>query len=181
MNIIAISGSLRKGSYNTMLVRALAKLAPAYMHIEMVEIGNFPLYNADDEAAYPAVVQAIKDKIAKADGIIIATPEYNRSLPGVLKNAIDWISRPYGNNSFAGKHILIAGVSSGKIGTAVAQSHLKQMLLYLSADVIGQPELYLGPSKSVFDEEGNILEDSTRQLLTKALEKLASRAASSDT
>lgn len=175
MNIIAISGSLRKGSYNTMLIRALAKLAPEGMQIEIAEIGNLPLYNSDNEAEFPAVAQALKDKIGKADGIIIATPEYNRSIPGVLKNAIDWASRPYGKNSFAGKPILVAGVSGGQIGTAVAQSHLRQIMLHLDADVIGQPELYLGPASEIFSAEGNIMSDSTKELLTKALGVLADR------
>lgn len=175
MNIIALSGSLRKGSYNTMLVRAFAKLAPENMKIEIAEIADLPLYNQDDEAAFPSVVQALKDKIAAADGIIIATPEYNRSIPGILKNTIDWVSRPYGQNAFAKKPVLVAGVSSGKIGTAVAQSHLRGILLYLEADVIGQPELYLGPAKELFDEEGNINNESTKELLTKALGALSNR------
>lgn len=177
MNIIAISGSLRKDSYNTMLVRALSKLALADMKIEVAEIGNLPLYNSDDEATFPATAQALKDKIAAADGLIIATPEYNRSIPGVLKNAIDWLSRPYGKNSFARKPVLVAGVSGGKIGTAVAQSHLRQILLHLDANIIGQPELYLGPASEIFDEEGDITDDSTKELLTKALGVLAERAA----
>lgn len=176
MNIIAISGSLRKTSSNTALLRAFQSLAPEDMHIEIVEIGTLPLYDQDDEAAYPAVAQALKDKVGAADGIIIATPEYNRSIPGVLKNAIDWLSRPYGKNSFAKKPVLVAGVSSGKIGAALAQAHLRQVLLYLDADVIGQPELYLGPAKELFDAEGNLMNDSTKELLGKALETLKSRA-----
>ena len=175
MNIIAISGSLRKGSYNTMLLKEFSKLAPEGMQIEILEIGNLPLYNSDDEATYPEEAQALKDKIAAADGLIVATPEYNRSIPGVLKNAIDWVSRPYGKNSFAKKPILVAGVSGGKIGTAVAQNHLRQIMLHLDADIIGQPELYLGPAKEIFDEEGNIISDSTKELLTKALRVLADR------
>jgi chromate reductase, NAD(P)H dehydrogenase (quinone) len=183
MNIIAISGSLRKGSYNTMLVKALAKLAPPEVQIEMVEIGNLPLYNYDDEANFPAVAQALKEKIEKADGVIIATPEYNRSIPGGLNNAIDWASRPYGKNSFNKKPVLTCGVSSGKIGTAVAQSHLRSILLYLNADLIGQPELYLGPAKEIFSAEGGsasggdaeVINDSTKELLTKALGVLIER------
>ena len=175
MNIIALSGSLRKGSYNTMLVKAMAALAPAGMQIEIAEIGKFPLYNSDDEANFPAVAQELKEKIEKADGVIIATPEYNRSISGVLKNAIDWISRPYGKNSFAKKPMLVAGVSGGKVGTAVAQSHLRQIMVYLDADVIGQPELYLGPAQEIFDADGNIVNDSTKELLTKALAVLAGR------
>src|ERR1700744_5708564 len=127
MNIVAISGSLRKGSYNTMLVRAFQAVASEGFAIELLPIGDLPLYNQDDEAAFPAAAQALKDKILAADGIIIATPEYNRSLPGVLKNAIDWASRPYGKNAFAGKTVLVAGVSGGKIGTALAQSDLKEV------------------------------------------------------
>lgn len=177
MNIIAISGSLRKDSFNTALVRALSPVAPAGMQITVADIGDLPLYNQDAEASLPSAVRALKDAIAAADGIIIATPEYNRSIPGVLKNAIDWASRPYGENSFVGKPVLIMGVSSGKIGTAVAQSHLKQVMTYLDARVIGQPELYLGPAKEIFDGEGSIMSDSTKELLTKALGVLAARAA----
>ena len=177
MKIVALSGSLRKDSYNTMLVRALAELAPAGVEIEAASIGDLPLYNQDDEAAYPAAAQALKDKVAAADGLIIATPEYNRSISSVLKNAIDWLSRPYGQNSFVRKPVLVAGVSVGKIGTAVAQSHLKQILTYLDADVIGQPELYLGPAQELFDAAGGLASESTKELLAKALAVLLARAA----
>lgn len=176
MNIIAISGSLRKDSFNTAVLRAFQELAPEGMKIEIVNIGNLPLYNSDDEAAFPAVAQALKDKIEASDGVIIATPEYNRSISGVLKNAIDWASRPWGKNSFAGKKVLTLGVSSGKIGTAVAQSHLKQILTYLDMRVIGQPELYLGPASELFDGEGNLTDAATKEKLTKALGVLAERA-----
>ena|SRR3989338_3868451 len=176
MNILAISGSLRKDSFNTALLRALQSLALADMHIEIADIGNLPLFNQDSEGALPSQVQALKHKVATADGIIFATPEYNRSIPGVLKNAIDWISRPYGQNSFAKKTVLIAGVSGGKVGTAVAQSHLRQIMLYLDANVIGQPELYLGPAQDLFDKEGNITDDAIKKLLVGALETLKSRA-----
>lgn len=175
MNIIAISGSLRKDSFNTALLRTMQSLAPAGMQIEIVDISSLPLYNQDDEGTFPATAQALKDKIVAADGLIIATPEYNRSVPGVLKNAIDWISRPYGQNSFAKKPVLVAGVSVGKIGTAIAQSHLRQILTHLDMQVIGQPELYLGPASEIFDEEGNITDESTKALLTKALGVLAER------
>lgn len=176
MNIVAISGSLRKDSSNTALVRVFQLLAPVGMEITIADIGTLPLFNQDDESAFPPVAQAFKDAIAASDGIIIATPEYNRSISGVLKNAIDWASRPYGQNSFARKPVLVAGVSGGKIGTAVAQSHLRQILLYLDADVIGQPELYLGPAHELFDTEGNMTDDAIKELLIKALETLKSRA-----
>lgn len=173
MNIIVISGSLRKDSYNTTLVKELTKLAPSGMKIEIANIANLPIYNQDDEADFPASAQALKDKIEKADGVIIATPEYNRSIPGVLKNAIDWVSRPYGKNSFAKKSILTMGVSVGKTGTAVAQSHLRQIMVYLDVDIIGQPELYL--TNEIFDEKGNIIENETKKLFTQVLEVLADR------
>lgn len=179
MNIVALSGSLRKDSFNTALLRALPALAPAGMQIEIVEIDNLPLYNQDDEAAFPITAQALKDTIEAADGIIISTPEYNRSIPGVLKNAIDWASRPWGQNSFAGKPVLTMGVSVGGLGTAVAQNHLKQILSYLDMRVIGQPELYIGPAQTIFDGEGNLTDVVTKELLTKALETLNKRGAHS--
>lgn len=177
MNIVAISGSLRKDSFNTMLLRSLLELAPAGMHITIADISALPLYDQDAEASFPATAQALKDMIAAADGVIIATPEYNRSIPGVLKNAIDWASRPYSKNPFAGKQILLMGVSTGRIGTALAQAHLKQILSYLDARVVGQPELYLGPAKELFSDEGNLAEESTKDLLVKALGVFASRVA----
>jgi chromate reductase len=173
MTILALSGSLRKESFNSKLIRAFAELAPPGMKIETTEIGNLPLFDADREAEYPAVAQALKDRILAADGIIVATPEYNRSAPGVLKNAIDWASRPYGTNAFAGKPLLLSGVSIGKIGTAVAQSHLRDVFMYLEARVLGQPELYLGPAQELFDESGAIANDATKELLGKALAALA--------
>lgn len=176
MKIVAISGSLRKDSFNTQLIHALKDLAPAGMTIEQLEIGGLPLYNTDLEAAFPAEAKALKTAIEGADGVIFATPEYNRSIPGVLKNAIDWASRPWGQNSFAGKAVLIMGVSVGKLGTALAQEHLKNIMLYLDGKVVGQPEIYLGPTQGVFDETGKIVEESTKELLSKGLAKLAAYA-----
>lgn len=175
MNIIAISGSLRKDSFNTALVHALQELAPADMQIAVADISALPLYNQDHEADFPAAAQALKEKVESADGIIIATPEYNRSIPGVLKNAIDWASRPYGHNSFAKKPVLIMGVSVGKLGTAIAQSHLRMMLTYLDMRIVGQPEVYLGPGSEIFDGEGKIVSDPTKEFLKTALETLKER------
>ncbi|MBI2409793.1 NAD(P)H-dependent oxidoreductase [Candidatus Kaiserbacteria bacterium] len=179
MHILGISGSLRRQSYNSAVLSAMQPLAPAGMEIKIADLSGIPLYNQDDEAAFPVPAQALKDAIAAADGVIIATPEYNRSIPGVLKNAIDWASRPYGQNSFAGKPALVLGVSVGSIGTAVAQSHLRQILLHLDARVIGQPELYLGPAGQLFDASWNIIDAPTKDLLSKALAELASRVGTS--
>lgn len=175
MNIVAISGSLRKDSFNTKLLHAMQALAPEGTSIEVADIGNLPLYNSDLEADYPAEAKMLKDAVDAADAVILATPEYNRSVSGVLKNATDWLSRPYGTNSFAGKPVLIAGVSSGKIGTAVAQSHLKQVMVYLDAKVVGQPELYLGPATDVFADNGELKEESTKELVQRALGALVAR------
>ncbi|MFZ1075772.1 MAG: NADPH-dependent FMN reductase [Minisyncoccia bacterium] len=177
MNIVAISGSLRKDSFNTAILRALQKIAPAGVRITIEDIQGIPFYNQDTESPFPASAQALKDKIAAADAVVIATPEYNRSIPGVLKNTIDWMSRPYGQNSFAGKPVLVLGVSVGKIGTAVAQSHLRQVLSHLDANLVGQPELYLGPASELFDEKGNLTHMPTKELLAKGLEVLKNRAA----
>ena len=175
MNIVAISGSLRKDSFNTKLLRAFAALAPEGTSVDVVSIADLPLYNSELDAAFPSAAQALKDKVDAADAVILATPEYNRSMSGVLKNAIDWLSRPYGSNSFAGKPVLVCGVSSGKIGTAVAQSHLKQVMVYLDAKLVGQPELYLGPAKEVFSDDGSLAADATKELLQKALAALSAR------
>lgn len=175
MHIAAISGSLRKDSFNTALLRAFGAVAPEGMQIEIVGIGDLPMYSGDIESPYPAAAQAVRDAVERADGLIIATPEYNRSIPGALKNAIDWLTRPYGHNSFALKPLLLAGVSSGKIGTAVAQSHVRQMMVYLEADIIGQPELYIGPAQAVFDTDGNMQDGATREMLAKALGALKER------
>ncbi len=174
MNILALSGSIRKESFNTKLVEACQALLPEGTTITLHPIDTLPLYNSDLETTFPAEATALKTAIEAADAIIIATPEYNRSIPGVLKNAIDWASRPWGKNSFAGKPVLTMGVSSGRIGTAVAQSHLRQIMVYLDAHVVGQPEVYLS-ADTAFTEAG--LDPKVAELLTHALQTLVSRAA----
>ncbi len=171
---IAISGSLRKDSFNTRVLKETAALAPEGMTIEYYDIGALPLYNQDLEESFPQAAQAFKDAIKDADGLIIATPEHNRSVPAALKNALDWASRPWGFNSLPGKKVLVMGASSGPIGTAPAQSHLKHILLYLDAHVVGQPELYIGSVQDKFDSEGN-LDESTKDHIKKALAVLISR------
>ncbi len=173
--IIAISGSLRKDSFNTRLLHEVVKLAPEGMEIEMFDIRSLPLYNQDLEQAFPIEVQKLKDAILNADGVIFVTPEHNRSIPAALKNAIDWVSRPWGKNSFQGKHVLVMGASSGPIATAVAQQHLKQIMLYLDAHVIGQPEFYVGNVQDKFTEAGELTDENTQEHIKNALAVLMSR------
>lgn len=170
LNLIAIAGSLRKGSYNRALLETAQELAPENVDIEMIDIGNLPLFNEDLEADFPGEAQQLKQKIEKSDGILVSTPEYNRSIPGVLKNAIDWSSRPYGKNSWEKKPVYVIGASIGGIATAIAQSHLKHSLLYLDAHVLGQPEFYLGNAGGKFDENGKLTDQETRDFLKEAVE-----------
>lgn len=160
-NILAFSGSLRKDSYNTALVRAFKERAPEGVTIEIAEIGNLPLYDQDAEAEFPTLAMELKAKIEAADAILIATPEHNRSVPSALKNAIDWTSRPWGKNSWATKPVFVCGASIGAIGTALAQYHLKQVLNYLNVRVLGQPEFYLGMAQSKFDAAGKLTDEDT--------------------
>lgn len=173
INIIGLVGSLRKGSMNRMLMEAARTLAPAGMAIEIAEIGNLPLFNQDFEGDPPKEVQGLKEKIIAADGVLIATPEYNRSIPGVLKNAIDWTSRPYGKSAWTGKVVAVMGASGGVLGAALAQQALKEVLLYLDTRVIGQPEFFLGGAHEKFNEAGILTDEGTKQRLVKLLETLA--------
>ncbi len=169
MNILALSGSLRKESFNSALLREFVKQAPEGVTIDVADIGALPLYNQDREANFPAEAAALKSKIKAADGILISTPEYNRSIPGVLKNAVDWTSRPYGDSAWDGKPVYIVGATGGQIGTAVGQYALKQSMLYLNTRVLGQPEFYLSFATDKFDEKGNLTDASTVEHVEKAL------------
>ncbi len=131
--------------------------------MEIADISVLPFFNEDDEAAFPESAQKLKTQIESADAIIIATPEYNRSIPGVLKNAIDWASRPYGKNSFSGKKVLVVGASVGPVGAAIGQYDLKKMLLHGNAEVFGQPEFFLGVAGSKFNEVGELTDETTKQ------------------
>jgi chromate reductase len=168
-NYVAFSGSLQKKSLNTALLHGLIELKGEGVNIEVLPIGNLPLFNQDLEPNPPTEVTLLKQKIENSDGVIFVTPEYNRSIPGVLKNAIDWASRPYGKNSFAGKKALVMGATGGSIGTSLAQQHLKSILLYLDMRVIGQPELYIGGAVSKFDENMKLIDETTIEHLKKAL------------
>jgi chromate reductase len=154
--IAVIVGSLRKDSFNRTLATALARLAPSDFTFKQVEIGDLPLYNQDDDGNPSAPVKRLKSEIAAAQGLLFVTPEYNRSIPGVLKNALDQASRPYGQSAWAGKPAGVIGISVGIIGTALAQQHLRNILAYLDVPTLGQPETFLQTKEGFFDASGNI-------------------------
>lgn len=154
--IAVIVGSLRKDSFNKQLADALLKLAPPEFSFSRVQIGNLPLYNQDDDEHPAEPVVRMKSAIKAVDGILIITPEYNRSIPGVLKNALDHGSRPSGRNVWAGKPAGIIGVSPGNGGTAMAQQHLRNVLSFLDVPVLRQPEAYIQMREGLFDDAGNI-------------------------
>ena len=157
-----IVGSLRRESLNRKLANALARLAPGHFRFTQLEIGDLPLYNQDDDAHPPASAVRLKKQVRESDGLVFCTPEYNRSIPGVLKNALDHASRPYGDNALAGKPGGMIGVSVGAIGTAVAQSHLRGVLGYLDVALLNSPEAYLTAREGFFDADGNIGEGSRK-------------------
>lgn len=158
--IAVIVGSLRKDSVNQALADALLKLAPNEFSFKYLEIGDLPLYNQDDDAQQAASVVRLKAEISAAKGLLFVTPEYNRSIPGVLKNAIDHASRPYGQSAWAGKPAGVLGASIGAIGTAMAQQHLRNILAYLDVPTLGQPEAFIHAKDGLFDSAGNIGPDS---------------------
>jgi chromate reductase len=162
--IAVVVGSLRQDSFNRKLALAMTRLAPAEFSFNQLEIGDLPLYNQDDDANPAEAVKRLKSEIQAAKGLLFVTPEYNRSISGVLKNALDHTSRPYGQNAWAGKPAGIMGVSIGAIGTAAAQQHLRAILAYLDVPTLGQPEVFLQAKEGLFDDDGNIGEAS-RQFL----------------
>ena len=174
MNILAFSGSLRKDSFNTALLDAFVAAAPEDVSIERADISTLPLFNEDAEAAFPQAAADLKAKIRAADGLLIATPEYNRSIPGVLKNAIDWTSRPYGDNAWDGKPVYVIGASIGPVSAAIAQYDLKKVMLYLNAHVLGQPEFHLGLAQGKFDAAGVLTDEDSKGYVRKALEAFVS-------
>lgn len=159
-HIAVIVGSLRQDSFNRKLAAALTRLAPVDFTFKQLQIGELPLYNQDDDAHQAAPVQQLKSDIKSAHGLLFVTPEYNRSIPGVLKNALDHASRPYGANAWAGKPAGVIGVSVGAIGTAMAQQHLRNILAYLNVPTLGQPEAFIQAKDGLFDKDGGIGEDS---------------------
>ena len=159
-HIAVIVGSLRRESFNRTLATAIVKLAPADFAFKQLAIGDLPLYDQDDDADPAAPVKRLKTEIAAAQGLLFVTPEYNRSIPGVLKNAIDHASRPYGKSAWAGKPAGVIGVSVGAIGTATAQQHLRNILAYLDVPVMGQPEAFIQTKDGLFDADGELGQES---------------------
>ena len=168
-----VIGSLRKESINRKLANALIKLGPADFSFKELKIGDLPLYNQDDDKAQASVVQRLKSELRAVDAVMFVTAEYNRSVPGVLKNALDHASRPYGQSAWAGKPAGIIGASIGGISTAVAQLHLRTILAYLDMPTLGQPEAYLHIKDGFFDEAGNIANADTRKFLHGWMDKYA--------
>ena len=162
--IAVIVGSLRKDSINRKLAIAIAKLAPPEFSFQQLEIGDLPLYNQDDDSNPAESVKRLKREISAAQGLLFVTPEYNRSISGVLKNALDHASRPYGQNAWAGKPGGVIGVSIGAMGTSMAQQHLRNILAYLDVPTMGQPEAFMHAKEGFFDEGGNIGADSKKFL-----------------
>ncbi|HEY0879223.1 MAG TPA: NAD(P)H-dependent oxidoreductase [Zeimonas sp.] len=163
--VAVLIGSLRQDSYNRRLARAVEQLAPKELEFEHVRIDDLPLYSQDFDANYPPQAQRLKRDIESSQALLFVTPEYNRSVPGVLKNAIDIASRPWGKNSFAGKPAAIVGASIGAIGTAIAQGHLRTTLGYLDVPTLGQPEVYLHFQDDLIAPDGTIPNDSTKKFL----------------
>ena len=163
-NIAVVIGSIRKDSFNRKLAQALEKLFPAEFSFTQVRIDDLPPYNQDDDAKPAAAVTRLKGEISAAQGVLFFTPEYNRSIPGVLKNAIDHASRPYGKSVWNGKPAGVIGASVGPIGTALAQQHLRNILAYLNMPTLGQPEAFIHNKEGLYDEAGNIGEASKKFL-----------------
>jgi chromate reductase len=169
LKILGIAGSLRRGSFNAAALRAAQELAPAGMTIDIFDISAIPLYNEDVKAqGFPPVVTDLRARIKAADGLLLATPEYNYSTSGVLKNVIDWVSRPP-EHPFDGKPIALMGASGGVLGTARAQYHLRHMFIFLNAHILNRPEVFIGGAPSKFDAEGKLTDQPTRDIVAAML------------
>lgn len=172
MRILGIVGSLRKDSYNRHALKAAQEMVPAGTTLHLIELHGITVFNQDEEMAPPAAVQEFKRRIRAADAILFATPEYNYSLPGPLKNAIDWASRPPGDNAWLGKPAAIMGASVGNLGTARAQYHLRQILVALDMPVVSQPEVMIGNAAQRFGHDGRLTDEPTRQHIRQLLDAL---------
>jgi chromate reductase, NAD(P)H dehydrogenase (quinone) len=172
--IAVVVGSLRRESFNRRLANAVIHLAPAELSFKQLRIDDLPLYNQDDDEKQAEPVKRLKSEIQAAQGLLFVTPEYNRSMPGVLKNAIDHASRPYGQNAWAGKPAGVLGASIGSIGTAIAQQHLRGSLAYLDVPTLGQPEAFIQVTERSFDASGKIADASLEKFLRQWLDRYLS-------
>lgn len=172
IKIIGFSGSLRKGSFNTAALAAAQQLCGDDAEIEIFDISDFPPFNQDREQDPPANVAKLKAAIRAADAVIFSSPEYNYSVPGHLKNVIDWASRPYGDSAWEGKPALIMGASSGAIGTARMQYHLRQTMVFLNMFPLNKPEVMIGNAAGKFDENGTLTDEKTREFIKQAVAAL---------
>ena len=172
VSILGIAGSLRKGSYNRSALRAAVKLISAESTLDTFDLDGIPPFNQDHEREPPSAVREFKAALKAADAILIVTPEYNYSVPGVLKNAIDWASRPYSDNAWDGKPVGIMGASMGMLGTGRAQYHLRQMFVFLNMFPLNQPEVMIAHVGDKFDEQGNLKDAATREKIRALLEAL---------
>jgi len=172
VRILGIAGSLRRGSYNQAALRAATLLVPENSEIDLFQLDDIPMFNEDDEKHPPSSVLELKKRIRRADALLIVTPEYNYSIPGVLKNAIDWACRPYGDSAWSGKAAAVMGASLGAIGTARAQYHLRQILVALNLFTLNQPEVVVADAAHRFDENGNLIHEPTKQLIRELLKNL---------
>ena len=175
--ILGIAGSLRKASYNRSALRAAQQLCPEGATMEIFELDGIPPFNQDEERNPPQKVVDFKAAIRRADAVLIVTPEYNYSIPGVLKNAIDWASRPYGDSAWNGKTVAVMGASVGALGTARAQYHLRQCFVFLNMEAVNQPEVMIGNAAQRFDEQGNLTDEQSKQLISQLLQNLVKKAA----
>ena len=172
LKVLGFAGSLRTGSYNKALLRAAENFIPEDVNLEIFDLDGIPGFNQDIENNLPTKVKDFKSKIREADAILIATPEYNYSVPGVLKNAIDWASRPYGDNPFDGKPVAIMSASIGMLGGARAQYHLRQMFVFLNMFPINGPEVIVTFAQDKFDKQGKLIDENTQKFLRQLIQNL---------
>jgi len=172
VNILGLAGSLRKGSYNKAALRAAGKLVPPGSTLEIYDLDGIPPFNEDQEKEFPPRAREFKAKVSAADAILIVTQEYNYSIPGVLKNAIDWASRPYGSSAWNAKPVGIMGASIGMFGTSRAQNHLRQMFVFLNMFPLNKPEVMIANATDKFDEQGNLKDLNTTEKIKELLEAL---------
>jgi chromate reductase len=172
INILGFAGSLRRDSYNRALLRVAAELTPEGAKLEIFDLEGIPPFNQDLENSLPERVREFKTRIRSADALLIATPEHNYSIPGVLKNAIDWASRPHGDNSFEGKPAAIMSASTGMLGGARAQYHLRQVFIFLDMYPVNKPEVFVTFAGQKFDKQGRLIDEKTREYIKALLESL---------